>query len=71
MHRTYEISIVSEIPYIINDENVKTVSILSGKFYKQQAFPYLLPKCKFCYKVPRDIATSPAQYSNQRLLSFN
>ena len=86
MHRTgsNETALVSEIPYIINDENVimtprqkkkkkkkKTVSILSDEFCEEQAFPYLLPKGKFGYKVPRDIPISPARYFNQRLLNFN
>ena len=81
MHRTAsnEIALVSEVPYIINDENViiapgqgkKPVSILSDEFCEEQAFPYLLPKGKFGYKAPRDIPISPARCFNQRLLNFN
>ena len=74
-----ETALVSEIPYIINDENViialrqrrKKVSILSDEFCEEQAFPYLLPKGQFGYKAPRDIPISYAQYFNQRLLNFN
>ena len=70
---------VSEIPNIINDENViiapgqgKTpVSILRDEFCEQQAFPHLLPNDKFGYSVPRDIPLSLARYFNQRLLNFN
>ena len=46
-----EAAVVSEIPYIINDENViiapgkeKTVLILSKKFCEQKAFSSLLSK---------------------------
>ena len=59
---------VSEVPYIINDENdiiapgqrKKPVSILSDEFCEEQAFPDLLPKGKFGYKVPQAIPISPA-----------
>ena len=57
MHRTAsnETTLVSQIPNIINDENViispgqrkKIVSILSDEFWEVQSFPYLLPKGKF------------------------
>ena len=57
MHRTAsnETTLVSQIPNIINDENViispgqrkKIVSILSDEFWEAQSFPYLLPKGKF------------------------
>ena len=50
MHRTgsHEIALVSEIPYIIIDENVifapgqgkKTISVLIDKFWEEQAFLY-------------------------------
>ena len=53
MHRTgsNKTALVSEIPHIINDENIimtpgqgkTTVSILSGEFCEEQAFPYVLP----------------------------
>ena len=49
----------------------RPVSILSNEFCQEQAFPFLLPKGKFCYKAPRDIPISPARYFNQRLLNFN
>ena len=70
---------VSEIPNIINDENViiapgqgrTLVSILRDEFCEQQAFPHLLPNGKFGYNVPRDIPLSLARYFNQRLLNFN
>ena len=81
VHRTIsnESNHVSEIPNIINDENVifatgqgkKLVSILSDGFCEEQAFPYLLPKSIFRYNAPREIPISPARYFNQRLLSFN
>ena len=71
-----EANLVSEIPNIINDENViigpgqgkKPASILSDEFCEKQAFPYLLPKRKCGYNAPRDIPISPAWYFNQRLL---
>ena len=55
-----ETALVSEVPYLINDENViiapgqekKSVSILSDEFCKEQAFLDLLPKGKFGYKAP-------------------
>ena len=81
MHRTAsnEATLVSEIPNIINEENViispgqgkKTVSILSDEFSEEQTFPHLLSKGKFGYNSPRNIPISPAQYFNQRLLNFN
>ena len=81
MHRTAsnETTLVSDIPNIINDENViiakgqgkKPVSILSDEFCEEQAFLYLLLKGKFGYNVPRDIPITPAGYFNQRLLNFN
>ena len=81
MHRTgsNETALVSQIPNIINDENViiapgqgkNPVSILSDQFCEEQAFPYLLPKGKFGYKAPRDFPISPAWYFNQRLLNLN
>ena len=50
-------ALVSEIPYIINDENViiapgqgkNPVSILSNKFCEEKAFLYLVRKGKFGY----------------------
>ena len=62
MHRTAsnETTLVSDIPNIINEEDViiapeqgkKTVLILNNEFCKKQTFPYLLPKGKFGYNVP-------------------
>ena len=67
MHRTAtnETTLISEIANIINEKNApgqgKTpVSILGDEFCEEQAFPYLLPKCKFGYNVPRNIQISPA-----------
>ena len=62
-----ETTLVSEIPNMINEENVIIapeqgkipVSILRDKFCEHQAFPHLLPKSKFSYNVPRDIPLSP------------
>ena len=81
MHRdgSNETAPVSEIPYIINDENVIIapgqgkipISILNDEFFEEHACPYLLAKGKFGYEAPRDIPVSPAQYFNQRLLNFN
>ena len=67
-----ETALVSEIPSIINDENVitapgqgkKPVSVLNDEFCEVQAFPYILPKGKFGYKAPRDIPIRPARYFN-------
>ena len=58
-----ETSLASEIPYIINNENIiiilgqwkKLVSVLSDELCEEQAFSYSLPKGKFGYKGPRDI----------------
>ena len=81
MHRSgsNETALVSEIPCIINDENViiapgqgkKTVSNLSNTFFEEPVFPNLLTKGKFGYKAPQDIPISPARYFQQRLLNFN
>ena len=76
---TNENTLISEIPNIINLENVviapsqgKTpVSILGNEFCEEQAFLYLLNKVKFGYSVPQNIPISPARYFNQRLLNFN
>ena len=70
--RSNETALVSEIPYIINDENVITapgngknpVLILLDKFCEEQAFPYLLPKSKFGCKA------SLCGYSNKSWLVF-
>ena len=72
-------TLVSDIPNIINDENViiapwqgkKPASILSDEFCEEQAFLYLLPNSKCGYNVPRDIPKTSAWYFNQRLLNFN
>ena len=71
MHRTAsnETTLISEIPNIINEENItiapgqrkKPVSILSDEFCEEQAFPYLLPTGKFGNNAPRDIQASPAR----------
>ena len=81
MHITWsnETVLVSEIPYVINDEKIiiaqgqgkKTVSILSNEFCEEQEFPNPLPKGKFGYNFHRDIPICPAKYFNQRLLNFN
>ena len=82
VHRTAsnETAFVSaKVSYIINDKNIKIapgqgkkpVSILNDEFCEEQAFPYLLPKGKFGYKAPQDMAISPARYFNQKLLNFN
>ena len=64
-----EITLVSEIPNIINEENVviapgqekNPVSILRDEFCEEQAFAHLFPKGRFAYNVTRDIPVSPAQ----------
>ena len=76
MHRTAsnETTLVSEIPNIINEENVIIapgqgkipVSILIDKFCEEQAFSYLLLIGKFGFNAPRNIPVS--QFFNQRLL---
>ena len=74
-----ETTLVSEIPNIINEENVviapgpgkNPVSILRDEFCEEQAFAHLFPKGRFGYNVTRDIPISPAQYFNQSLLNFN
>ena len=74
-----ETALVSDIPNIINDENViiapgqgkKTVPFLSDEFCEEPAFLFLLPKGQFCYNAPRDFPISPARYFNQRLLNYN
>ena len=81
MHRTAtnETTLISEIPNLINEEDVivapdlgkSPVSILGDELCEEQAFPYFLPKGKFGYSVPRDIPISPARYFNQRVLNFN
>lgn len=66
MHQTAasnETSLISEMPYIINNENIiiilgqgkKLVSVLSDELCEEQAFSYSLSKGKFGYKAPRDI----------------
>ena len=64
-----EASLLSEIPSIINDENVitapgqrkKPVSILSDEFCKGEAFRYLFLKGKFGCKTLQDVPINPAQ----------
>ena len=60
MHRTgsNETAVVSEIPCLINDENVIIapgqgkipMSVLNDEYCEEQSFPYLLPKGKVGYK---------------------
>ena len=81
MHRTAsnKTTLVSDIPNIINDENViiapgqgkKPASFLRDDFCEEQAFPYVLPKDIIGYNVPQDIPITPSRYLNQRLLNFN
>ena len=73
MHRTAsnETTLVSEIPNIINEENVIIVSILSYEFCEKQSFPYLLPNVKFGFNAPQDIPINQDWYFNQSLLNFN
>ena len=74
-----ETALISEIPAIINEENVifapgqvKTpLSLLNDKYCEELAFPYLLPNGKFKYNITRDVVISPARYFNQRLLNHN
>ena len=71
IHRTgsNETAFVSEIPSIINDENVitapgqrkKPVSILSDEFFREKAFRYLFLKGKFGCKTLQDVPINPAQ----------
>ena len=74
-----ETALISEIPAIIDKENViiapgqgKTpIPLLNDKYCEELAFPYLLPNGKFGYNVTREVAVSPARYFNQRLLNHN
>lgn len=51
-------------------ENKLPESFFQDDFCEEQAFPYLLPKGKFGYKVGRPIQLSPVKYFNQRLLNY-
>ena len=69
------------IPNIYNDaqgilhiapgENKTPESFFDDDFCEEQAFPYLLPKGKFGYKVTRTVQLSPIKYFNQRLLNYS
>ena len=69
-----ETTLVSEIPSIIDEENVviapgqeeKIVPILSDEFCEEQSF-----QGEFSYKSPRDSPICHVQYFKQRLLKFN
>ena len=74
----YETTLVSEIPTIIEDNNVimapgqgKTpVSVLNDDHCEKLAFPYFFPTGKFGYKVKHEMPISPVKYFNQLLLNF-
>ena len=65
MHRiaSNETTLVSEIPYMINEENDTItpregkilISVLDDKLCEEQVFPYLLCKGKFGYNALGDI----------------
>ena len=52
-------------------ENKTPESFFKDDFCEEQAFPYLLPKGKFGYKVERSVPLSPVKYFNQRLLNYS
>ena len=51
-------------------ENKVPESFFKEDFCEEQAFPFLLPKGKFGYKVTRSVLLSPVKYFNQRLLNY-
>lgn len=51
-------------------EGRNPISILNDKYCEELAHPHLFPTGKFGYKVPREIALSPSNYFNQRLLNY-
>ena len=75
----YEITLVTEIPRIIEDDNVimapgqgKTpVLILNDDSCEELAFPYLFPTGRFGYKGKREVSLYPVKFFNQRLFNFS
>ena len=73
---SHETSLISNIANITAEEFVsiapgeehKPVFVLSDKFCKERAHPYLFLTGKFDYKVEREILSSAVKYFNQRLL---
>ena len=66
-------NIYSETESLLNiapGENRTPESFFNDEFCEEQAFPYLLPKGKFGYKVLRSVQLSPVKYFNQRLLNY-
>ena len=45
---------------VLHQGKEKKVSILSDKFFEEQAFPYLLPTGKFGYNLTQDIPINPS-----------
>ena len=74
----YEITLVPEIPRIIDDDNIMMapgprkipVSILNDNHFEELVFPYLFPTGKFGYKVKHKVPLSLVKYFNQQLLNF-
>ena len=51
-------------------ENKNPEAFYHDVYCEEMAFPFLLPKGKFGYKVCRPIKLSPVKYFNQRLLNY-
>ena len=74
-----ETLLISEIPKVIDDENIIVVpgegktpySLINDEFCEELAHPHLFPTGKFGYKVMRDVKLNPSQYFNQRLLNYS
>ena len=74
-----ETVLVSEVPNIVQNENLivapgqgkSPISVFNDSHCEELAFPYLLPRGRFGYKVDREIPLSPVKYFNQRLLNHS
>ena len=67
-------NIFSEQENLLNiapGQNKSPTSFFNDDFCEEQAFPYLLPRGKYGYKVLREVKLTPVKYFNQRLLNYN
>lgn len=75
LHNSQEALLLSRIPSseeisIAPGEGKHSTSMLSDKFCKELAFPYLFPNSKFGYSIDRHVNLSYAKYFNQGLLNY-
>jgi len=61
----------NEIYDVAPGEGRHPVSIMTGKYCEELAFPVLFPKGRFGYKAERKNKLTPVKYFNARLLHYS